>query len=157
MTSRRLAIVLANLLFVSVAVNLFLAGWISSRSFYRPPPPPEPLAGIDRLMKDRISGSGYEQVHALIERTRPHFEKMESEARIAREKMIEALEAAAFDKTAFDAAVGQITQARTDLDSWTLQNASDVLLKLDREDRRAIGRIIEHGPFGPPGPPPPPR
>ena len=154
MTGRRLVVLLANLLFVSVALNLFLAGWISSRSFYRPPPPPEPLAGIDRVMKERLSADGYAQIHALIENARPHFQEMASGARQAREKMIEALEAPEFDKQAFDAAVGDMTNARADLDTWTLRNASEALQKLSQEDRRAVGRIIENGPFGPPGPPP---
>ncbi|PTW59333.1 heavy-metal resistance protein [Breoghania corrubedonensis] len=157
MTSRRVAVLLANLLFVSVAANLFLAGWISSQSFYRPPPPSGPLAGIDRLMKERLSKDGYERIHALIEQVRPHFHEMESGTRITREKMIEALEAPQFDKPAFDEALAEIMRTRNEFDSWTIHNASEALQLLGRDDRRAVGRIIERGPLGPPGPPPPPR
>ncbi len=39
MTRQRLTVVLANLLFIPIAANLFLAGWVASRSFYRMPPP----------------------------------------------------------------------------------------------------------------------
>ncbi len=153
MTSRRLAVILANLLFVSVAGNLFFAGWIASQSFYRPPPP-DMFADIERHMEGRLTPEGFVLMQDLISKMRPKFSAMSHDSRVNRDAIVDTIEAESFDKAAFMSATAQLMKARDNLETSTIDNAADVLAKLNPADRRVVADFIAMGPPGPPPPPP---
>lgn len=148
--------ILRVFLALSLAVNLFIAGWWVGDALRRPPmggpPVPRVMSFADRIA-DRVSAEGRESVQGTFAQIdsviRAGFE--ERAATFAR--LRDMLQDDGFDVDAFSALIMQLPQQRetAEIEQWML--VRDAILKLSAEDRRVVAEMF----FLPPGPPPPPR
>ena len=132
-------------LFVSLAINLFLMGWLIGRhsSFAPPPPPP-----FDRFFNEHIRASlspdGAKKLEGAFDKIRQRFAQHGEEARTSREHLFAILNAEHFDPSAYLAASKSI-RAEHDADR---EAADEELVRsiaqLSPDDRRKLAEIRRH-------------
>lgn len=150
-------------LFVSLGVNLFLAGsWVGT--LMRPdnaPPRPRHLE-IVRELQGRIAPESLARVETLLGEIDGRIRSGPADPRRMDEKLRELLSAETFDPAAFTAAVDGFLAARADNDRAIARRIAEEMTTIPRADRKVLGEVVLRPP-GPPrlpfgGPPaPPPR
>jgi uncharacterized membrane protein len=139
-------------LFLSLAVNFFMAGWFIGRQpGFGPPFPPPPF---DRFFNEQIrqslSPDGAMKMEAAFEGMRRHFANHEEEIRASRQRLVDIL-----DTDPFDAAKYLAASKASRLDHDKDRQAADeelvrAIAQLSPDDRHKLAEIRRH-----PGPPHP--
>ena len=140
-------------LFLSLAVNVFVAGWLIGRhSRFRPPPPPP----FDRFFNERIRNSlspeGADRMERAFDTIRNRFAGHREDARSAREHLNAILEADRFDATKYLAASKAIHEEFDKDREAADEELVRAIAQLSPEDRRKLAEMRHHPPPHP-GPP----
>jgi len=136
-------------LLISLALNLFLLGYVASQLLQPrnmpPPPPPSPIAMLER-MSENLSPEGQAVLRDLITERGPKLEELRDAMEVARMRARQVFTREPFDAAAFQA---------TSKDGFTAAQAffqalGDVIsqagVRLSAEDRQKLR------PFNPPPP-----
>jgi uncharacterized membrane protein len=144
-------------LFLSLAVNFFLAGWLIGRHpGFGPPPPPPPFDRFfDEHIRSSLSPDGAKKLEVAFETIRRRFAEHAEEARASRERLFAILNADRFDPADYIAAA---KAARLEHDND--REAADeelvrAIAQLSPDDRRKLAEIRRHPPRPGPGGPGP--
>lgn len=156
---------LVVVLSLSLAVNVFVVGWIGAAiwRFHGLPPPPD--AGPSNLMGYSVSLERdrrkeiFESTKAIRRQLRP----IRHEVRQARNELAAVIAADPFDEAKFEAAQARLIEKENEARDLTRQLYSQIVKDLTPEERRAYGKWREHrwippprglldDPDGPPGP-----
>jgi uncharacterized membrane protein len=138
-------------LVASVALNLFLIGWIAGGWTRSPPPPPGPGAMLERLQA-RLTPDGYTRVAtdlAAFDRDAAAVGRAFDTAGAA---VVAAAGVSPFDEAAVRRALAAMSDTRGDADRRMTDRLLALLGKLDTADRVGLADAL----FGQ-RPPPPPR
>ncbi|AXS41581.1 periplasmic heavy metal sensor [Breoghania sp. L-A4] len=150
-TASRRFIVLANVLFLSLGVNLFLAGWLVGGSFDRPPPgPPNFFRDFETRLKGQLSERGQVLLQEGIDDLRAEFERFRPAADVSRKNLAKLIAAPAFDPDTLRATLQAAIDSRNQLDARSLNRITALLVQFDAKDRAAIADFIRRTPG--PGP-----
>ncbi|MDC7786783.1 periplasmic heavy metal sensor [Rhodoplanes sp. TEM] len=155
-------------LFVSLGVNLFLAGsWVGTLMRPdMPPPRPRHFQDIVRELQGRIAPASLAKVEGLLGEIDTRIRSGPADPRRMDEKLRALLSAEAFDPAAFTATVDGFLAARAETDRAIARRIAEEMTAIPRADRKVLGEVVlrppgpPRPPFGlPPGPPsgPPPR
>lgn len=141
-------------LFLSLAVNFFMAGWFIGRQpGFGPPFPPPPF---DRFFNEHIrqslSPEGAKRMEDAFDAMRDHFADHEKQVRSSRQQLVNILDTDPFDAAKY-LAISKASRADHDSD----REAADkelvrAIAQLSPDDRHKLAEIRRH-----PGPPHPPH
>lgn len=135
-------------LVASVALNLFLVGWIAGGWTRQPPGPPPPFALAERL-KARLSGEGVQRIGADLAALDAEAAGLGARFDAARRTVIAAAVAVPFDATALRAALGGLSAARASGEAAMTERLVTVIGRLDADDRRVFAETL-FAPLPPP-------
>lgn len=128
-------------LVASVALNLFLIGWIAGGWTRSPPPPPGPGAMLERLQA-RLTPDGLKRVAtdlASLDRDAADVGRAFDAAGAA---VVAAAGAAPFDEAAVRAALTAMSDTRRDADRRMTDRLLAVLGRLDTADRIGLADAL---------------
>lgn len=135
----------------SVALNLFLIGWIVGGWARMPPRPPFAMA--ERL-KDRLSASGFSRIGPDLAALDAQAAGLGARFEAVRSAVVAAAAATPFDATALRGALSGLAATRTGEEQRMTERVVDLIGRLEAPDRRVFAETL----FSfPPPPPPPPR
>ena len=139
MTQSRWITALSVALFISLALNIFVAGWVAGHRMGPPGGMGEAgiRIGIQRVLRF-LPPDDKPVVEAMFEAERPNIRGQFQALREARKKVADILRAPDFDQAAFESAYGEMRQRSADV-----QNAIHALIvaavpKLSPAGRRAL-------------------
>jgi uncharacterized membrane protein len=133
-------------LFLSLALNFFLAGWFIGRQpGFGPPPPPPPF---DRFFNEHIrqslSPDGAKKMEAAFEAMRQHFADHEGQVRSSRQRLIDILNADPFDTAKYIAA-SKASRIDHDKDREAAdEELVQAIAQLTPDDRHKLAEIRRH-------------
>lgn len=136
-------------LVASLALNLFLAGWIVG-AWTRPPPPP-PFALAERL-KQSLSPAGRARVAAELDQLDTAMVDTFARFETARHGIAAVIGRADFDAEALRATLSALSDVRGADERRITDRLVALLAQLDGADRARVAAAL----LGPPGPPPRP-
>lgn len=138
-------------LFLSLAVNFFMAGWlVGHRPGFGPPFPPPPF---DRYFNEHIrqslSPDGAKKMEAAFEGLRDHFADHEKQIRSSRQRLIDILNSDPFDAAKYLAA-SKASRVEHDSDREAAdKELVQAIAQLTPDDRHKLAEIRRHPGPGP--------
>lgn len=134
-------------LVASVALNLFLIGWIAGGWTRQPPGPPPPFALAERL-KSKLSAEGAQRIGADLATLDAEAAALWARFNVAGRAVVAAASAAPFDPAALRAALGGLSEVRAGGEAAMTERLVAVIGRLDAADRRVLAEAL----FVPPPP-----
>ncbi|GHU01087.1 hypothetical protein FACS1894186_3120 [Alphaproteobacteria bacterium] len=138
---------------VSLAANLFLAGFTAARyvrAGERCKAASERMMPLDRRVAAKLSSEGQALVSGRMEESGPALREKFAELRKWRGQLREAMEAQGFDRTAADEAWAGMRKATDDIGRITHEIAMDLAGKLSHDDRAQMLRNLDRHAVGEP-------
>jgi uncharacterized membrane protein len=145
---------LSMALFLSLGVNLFVAGWlVGGRSGHFGPPPPGPMDRFGDEISMSLSADGAQIMRKAFDDVRRRFAAHSEAMRASRDRLTALLKAEPFSAADYTTAS---QEARTERDSDRAeadQEIATAIARLSPDDRRRLADLRQHnGPGGgPPG------
>jgi hypothetical protein len=130
------AVVLLLLLFLSVAANLLIAGFVAARVTA-----PRTPADFERVVAASVRGLPQEIQRAVLEETRanrPELRAKLQDLEQAQQRMYQAMRAQPFDEAALNTALGDYRDKTTALQAAGQQILADAVAQAPPEVRRRI-------------------
>ncbi|ADZ72381.1 periplasmic heavy metal sensor [Polymorphum gilvum] len=137
---------LTRLLLVSLAANLFLAGWVLGGVANRPPRPPFPpdiLRDVEMRLEPRLTAAGMERVRATLATVAAEMERSGAAGSSFAEQVAASLRRQPFDEADFRDVVRSAIDRRTAMDLAMLDTVVDLMRDIDPVDRAAFADVIE--------------
>ncbi|WP_146604458.1 periplasmic heavy metal sensor, partial [Rhodoplanes roseus] len=132
-------------LFVSLGVNLFLAGsWVGTlmRPGWPPPPPPRPMQEIARELQGRIAPDSMAKVEALMGEIDTRIRSGPGDPRRMDDRLRELLSADRFDVEAFTTTVDRFLSARSENDKVIAKRIAEVVVDFSPADRKVLAEVV---------------
>jgi uncharacterized membrane protein len=156
-----------SILFASLGLNLFFAGWmVGARGVpWGFGPPPGPMQRVSERLRHSISDDGFRIVSDVLRQVDADNARHFRETAALRDAVKDRLAVDDFDKAAFAAALADLNAEVARHSAQLNVRIADVVARLSAEDRRRLAELtIPPPPQGPGflfpdrlGPPPPPR
>lgn len=134
-------------LFVSLGLNLFVAGFVLAHKYHRPPHefadqrPPNERPGVHAFV-DRMAGTlpdaDREQFLSVIAGYRAEMATAEKQLRDARQKVREAVAADPFDRAALETAFGEVRARLQDMQKVMHGALTDAISRLPADARKNL-------------------
>lgn len=150
MTTGKLAATLGVLLFLSLAGNVFMAGYVIGQKAGGGASPEQPAPENDKrkawqkrdeALRQKLSPEDLRIFEQARERNRPRIEALKAELEKARENVLAAQNADPFDRQALDAAVEDEVEKKTVFLQALREMRKDISAQLSPEGRKEMRKL----------------